>query len=136
MKNFILNLHKVFFLCYYGYFRFVALAPFEGQYCPHFCTVHGRFSSKFGLTRLNFQFYRNLGTPLIYPVVRLSLTAVDLPNLETVGISDPFYEVWGYDLLGADTLLYTSEVVPNEVEFVKWKPAVFAVSKSTIFNKI
>ena len=72
---------------------------------------------------------------MIYPVVRLSLTAVDLPNLETVGISDPFYEVWGYDLLGVDTLLYTSEVVPNKVEFVKWKPAVFAVSKSTIFNK-
>ena len=60
---------------------------------------------------------------------------MDLPNLETVGISDPFFKVWGYDLFGAETLLYTSEVVPNKVEFVKWKPAIFAVSKSTIFNK-
>lgn len=70
-----------------------------------------------------------------YQAVKLVLTATDLPNLETFGMSDPYFKVYGYSLTGEHQLLYTSEVVAGTVEFVKWKEAIFGISKSTIFSK-
>lgn len=73
----------------------------------------------------------------VYPAVKLVLTATDLPNLEFLGQSDPYYQIYGYSLNRDEDcqLLYTSEVIANNVEFVKWKEAVFAISKKTIFSK-
>ena len=79
--------------------------------------------------------YANGGSISPYPVIKLALTATDLPNLEMVGQSDPYYELYGYTLTGECQLMYTSEVIQGNIEFVKWKEAIFAISKSTIFSK-
>ena len=71
----------------------------------------------------------------IYPVVRLIISAMDLPNLEMLGTSDPFFQIFGFDLKGNCQLLYTSEVISGTVDYVRWKEAIFGLSKSTIFSK-
>ena len=65
-----------------------------------------------------------------YQVVKLSLTAVYLPNWRTI-------KIYGYDVYSNLELLYTSECANTEglIEFTRWDPALFAVSKTTIFNK-
>lgn len=69
----------------------------------------------------------------VYRVVRLVLTATDLPNLEKMGKSDPYFKIYGYngERRGEqEELLYTSEVVSSRVDFVEWKPAFFGIPKS------
>lgn len=72
-----------------------------------------------------------------YQVVKLSLTAVYLPNWRTPGSTCPYFKIYGYDVYSNLELLYTSECANTEglIEFTRWDPALFAVSKSTIFNK-
>lgn len=76
-----------------------------------------------------------------FPVVKLTMTATDLPNLEAVGTSDPYFKLYGYTAMneedGSQGLehLYTSEVVSSCVDFVRWKPGYFGVPNSIMFEK-
>ena len=64
--------------------------------------------------------------------VTLHLQAQNLPDSETFGIPDPYFQVF----LGEE-LLHTSEVGKDTNELVQWEPAVFEIPMANaIFQKV
>ena len=93
------------------------------------------FFAENSLLQSNFQTIKGVSynaqypSDAVYRVVKLILTATDLPNLEKMGKSDPYFKIYGYRG-EKEEILYTSEVVGSCVDFVEWKPAIFGVPKS------
>merc|ERR1711879_249423 len=54
------------------------------------------------------------------PKATLHLRGENLPNKESFGTSDPYFQVFYQD-----QLLYKSEVIENNVTCCEWEPAVF-----------
>ena len=65
------------------------------------------------------------------PQATLHLRAENLPNKETFGTSDPYFQLYF-----EDQLLYTSEVIDNNVTCCEWEPAVFELPPLAFMRKV
>ena len=64
-------------------------------------------------------------------LVELSIFIDHLPNRDTIGLSDPYFQI-----IFKDEILYTSEVRQNQITNVTWHPERFRVPRNAILKDL